>query len=164
MGSPSLRVSSSMRPLLLVAGYHLGKKALPIVSEQVGDLMDRHAPKLAQALGRKPASPLEKLLRQRLSKRDSVVNDLIRSLPRSDWKIALRQWGLASAAHHLLRPRLGFLGSLGQAALDAWIVEQRVEAVKTFGTWVARRSAMHAGKKATQGVREKVADFIRPRS
>lgn len=153
-----------MRSLLLVAGYHLGKKALPIVSEQVGNLVDRHAPKLAKTLGRTPASPFEKILRSRLSKRDSTVDNLIRSLPRSDWKLALQQWGIASAAHHLLRPRLGFLGSLGQTALDAWIVEQRVEAVKTFGVWVARRSALHAGKKATQGVRERMADFIRPRS
>lgn len=152
-----------MRSFVLLAGYHLGKRALPVVSSQLGGLVDRHAPKLARQLGRKPPmSDFERLLRNKLVKRDSTVDKLIRSLPSSDWKLALRQWGVASAAHHLLRPRLGFLGTLGTTALDAWVIEQRIDSVKTFGTWVARRSAMHAGKKATAGLRERMAQVIRP--
>lgn len=153
-----------MRPFILLAGYHLGKKVLPMVSGQVGDLIDRRAPNLARHLGRtKAVSPFEQLLRRRLVKRDSQVDRLIRSLPKSDWKLALSQWGMASAAHHLIRPRLGFLGALGPAMLDAWIVEHRIEAVKTFGGWVARRSAMHAGKRVTSSVRNRMADVIRPK-
>lgn len=152
-----------MRPFILLAGFHLGKKALPIVSNQIGGLMDRHAPNLARTLGIKPPmSDFERMLRGRLVKRDSTIDRLIRTLPSSDWKLALRQWGVASAAHHLLRPRLGFLGSLGTSALDVWVIEQRIDAAKTFGTWVARRSAMHAGKKVTSSLRQRMSDAIRP--
>jgi hypothetical protein len=164
MGALSLLLGFAlMRSFVALAGYHLGKKALPLVTGQLGGLVDRHAPKLAKTLGRKPPmSDFERLLHGRLGKRDNAVSRLIRSLPQSDWKLALRQWGVASAAHHLVRPRLGFLGSLGTTALDAWIIEQRFGAVKTFGGWVARRSALHAGKKATAGFRSRVAEIIRP--
>lgn len=136
-----------MRSVWLAAGYHLGKRALPLLSQK--------------AQGRWPSWDAQGSLWRRLTARDDQVDRLIRTLPRSDWKLALRQWGVATAIAYALRAPLGLFGALGPALLDAWLLERRVEAVKTFSAWVTKRAAQHAAKRAVRTWRNRVADVVR---
>lgn len=136
-----------MRSLWLAAGYHLGKQAWPAIARKFEP--------------QRPAWDSQGALWRRLVARDDQVDRLIRSLPRSDWKLALRQWGMASAVAYALRAPLGIFGALGPALLDAWLLERRVEAIKTFSGWVARRAAQHAAKRAVRTWRHRIAEAVR---
>lgn len=136
-----------MRSVLLAAGCHWGKRMLPGIAQRVQD--------------RWPAWDAQGSLWRRLVARDDQVDRLIRSLPRSDWKLALRQWGTATAIAYAMRAPLGLLGPLGPALLDAWLMERRIESIKTFSGWVAKRAAKHAADRAVRTWRHRVADAVR---
>jgi hypothetical protein len=143
------------RIISLFIGYEVGKRVLPAVGRGVGHMLDYHAPTLAARLGR--VSPFERDIQTRLGRRDATVDALIRKLPKEQWRAALKEWAVASTAHHLTQKHFKNLSGLAPGVIEAWVLQHRMKAIGHFGRWVAQQAAVpaarHVGRRVTRSVK-----------